>query len=443
MIFNLLFKLDFLITYIFIKPENRLDEFNFKNCFENLMFHLKKKQIIRFSKLLIILQFYLMINFLKIFYLPFIILFYFSKYRFALINYTQIGALSEHLNLMFKKNFNNGYKTIFLIPSTSNFHFFSEIFKNQIVFSNIFLNIILLPLKHTQLISCKMNNSDYLYDENNLLKNQTIKSNIINLYSHKNPKCNFFNIDENFLLNMNKFCQTYFGNINFDKTFIFHQRDDFYNNTSDLRGSKISSYKLMIDYILSEGFYLIRFVDSFSQKLEINSERYIEINIDLKNEFNEYFNVKLQFYLIYVSKGLICTTSGPASIGSLFSKPVYDTNNYGPNVNSITKEGTYILKKIYQKNKILSLKDLKKIKFFEGLFASDYQLKRLGIKVVNNTENEILNGFKDFLKNIKCGVILTKEQLKFREELPEIDLKFYKSNISQSYLLKNKHIFLK
>ena len=61
------------------------------------------------------------------------------------------------------------------------------------------------------------------------------------------------------------------------------------------------------------------------------------------------------------------------------------------------------------------------------------------MKVVNNTEIEILDGFKDFLNNIQNNFFLTKEQLKFREELPNVDLKYYKSNISQSFLIHNKH----
>lgn len=436
---NIIFKLDIKITYIFVEPQNQVDQFNLKNCFKNLFFYINKKDVIRFLKLLIVLEFFLVINLLKILYLPLILLIFFSKYRFAQLNYTQVGAISEHINLMFKKNFIDGYKTIFLIPSNSKFSFLSEILKNQIILNNTFLNIFLLPLKHTKLISCTMNEADYLFDENLNLRSKTIKSDIINNYSEKNLNCNFFELNKNFLIYMNNYFQKYFRNIDFNKAFILHQRDNYYNLTSNLRGSEASTYKLMIEHILSLGFYLIRFVNKQTEKFDFNSEKYIEINTDLKDEFNQNFNIKLQFYLIYVSKGLICTSSGPASIGSLFSKPVYDTNNYGPNVNSTTKEGTYILKKILHEGKILSIKDLKKLAFYEGLYSSDINLNKLGIEVVNNTEIEILDGFKDFLNNIQNDFFLTKEQLKFREELPNIDLKYYKSNISQSFLTNNKN----
>ena len=258
-----------------------------KNCLKNLTFYIKKKNVISFFKLLIVLQFFLVINFLKIFYSPLILLFFLSKYRFAQINYTQIGAISEHINLMFKKNFIDGYKTIFLIPSISKFNFLPKILKNQIIFDNIFLNIILLPLKHTKLISCSMNKADYLFDENFKLRSKTIKSDIINNYNEKNLNCNFFELDKNFLIYMNDYFQKYFGNIDFSKTFILHQRDNYYNLTSNLRGSEAYTYKLMIEHILSLGFHLIRFVNKETEKFEFNSEKYIEINTDLKTNLTK------------------------------------------------------------------------------------------------------------------------------------------------------------
>ena len=60
------------------------------------------------------------------------------------------------------------------------------------------MNIILLPLKHTKLISCSMNKADYLFDENFKLRSKTIKSDIINNYNEKNLNCNFFELDKNF-----------------------------------------------------------------------------------------------------------------------------------------------------------------------------------------------------------------------------------------------------
>ena len=105
----------------------RLDEFTIENAKKNLIYFFKKK-IKDLIKLKITLVFYIIINLLKIVYFPLILAIYFSRFRFAQINYFQIGALNEHLNYMTKKNYNMGFKTIFLIPKISHFSFVSEIF---------------------------------------------------------------------------------------------------------------------------------------------------------------------------------------------------------------------------------------------------------------------------------------------------------------------------
>ena len=155
MISNFIFKLDMKLSYIFVYPKFRVDEFNFNNSIINLIYFLKKKKYIQLIKLLIILFFYLIINLSKIIYLPIIIIIYFTKYRFAQISYTQIGHLNELINFMTKRNYINGYKTIYLIPNDSDFYFISRIFKKLIIINNIFLNLILLPLKYSSFISCK------------------------------------------------------------------------------------------------------------------------------------------------------------------------------------------------------------------------------------------------------------------------------------------------
>ena len=64
----------------------------------------------------------------------------------------------------------------------------------------------------------------------------------------------------------------------------------------------------------------------------------------------------------------------------------------------------------------------------------------MGITVKNNSEDEILEGFKDFLK-IQTDQYTTKEQINFKKNLPDIELKNYKSNIAQSFILSNKDLF--
>lgn len=436
---DIIFRLDIKIMYIFLEPEMRLDEFTIENAKKNLIYFFKKKKIKDLIKLKITLVFYIIINLLKIVYFPLILAIYFSRFRFAQINYLQIGALNEHLNYMTKKNYNMGFKTIFLIPKISHFSFVSEIFLNLYIYNNIFLNLVLLPLKHTELISCKMKSVDLFVGENLKIKNNN-KASIQNYFSEKNPNSDLFKVNQKFNEEMNEFFKSNFPNINLNNSFVLHHRDSFYKSTSEFRGSDILTYKKMIEFILSKGYSLIRFINSDSIKLIYENPNYLEINTDLEDELEDKFNIKLQYYTIFKSKGLICTTSGPASIGQIFEKSVYDTNNYGPNVNSTTNKGTYILKKIIQNGKQLSLKELINIEFYEGLYLCISECKRMGITVKNNSEDEILEGFKDFLK-IQTDQYTTKEQINFKKNLPDIELKNYKSNIAQSFILSNKDLF--
>ena len=433
-IYNIIFKLDVMIMYIFLQPMMRVDEFTLGNGLKNLFYYIRIKNKKEIFKLFSLIFFFIFINIIKILYSPIILFFYFSKFRFAQINYHQIGAISEHINFMTKKNFNNGYKTILLIPENSKFSFISKVFKNLKIINSNILNIILLPLKHTSLISCKMNSVDLFLNENYELRNKNPKSKIQNEFIKKYIDLNLFELNNNYISTMDTYLKKNFPTLNINNCFVLHQRDDNYRSTSNFRGSNIYSYNKMIEFILSKGYSLIRLINNDSKKLSFDNLRYFEVNTDL------IFNMELQYYLIYFSKGLICTTSGPASIGSLFSKPVFDTNNYGSNVNSITSNGTYILKKIEKDNRYLNFKELLELKFFEGIYACTRECKRIGLKVINNSEIEILEGFKDFL-SIQNKNDISYNQKIFKENLPNCELKYYNSNIAQSFIKDNKLFF--
>ena len=81
-----------------------------------------------------------------------------------------------------------------------------------------------------------------------------------------------------------------------------------------------------------------------------------------------------------------------------------------------------------------------KINFFEGLYVCVPECRKIGLKIKNNSEKEIFDGFKDFLK-IQSDQSITNEQKNFKKNLPNIELKNYKSNIAQSYILNNKNFF--
>ncbi len=336
--FNVLFSLDVKLMYILVQPLLYPTKTTYKNILINTFFFLSNLNIKDFIKTLILLIFFLFIDILKILYLPIIIFFYFSKYRFVQLDHSQIGASTQYLNIMVKKNLIDGYKSIILIPSTTEFSFFSEIFENLIIVNSLFLNILLLPLKHSDYISCTTKTMDHHLDANFELINFSPFSKITNKFKKlkKKKTKNLFKFKEKYVKENYNYFKKKYPHVDLKKTIILHHRERNYKRTSKLRGSLISTYKPSIRYLLSKGFVVIRLIHSRSTKLFFKNKKYIEINME------ELVNKKLQFLILKKCKGFIATDSGPNSIGSLLDIPVYNTNVYGINVNAINKSGVYI-----------------------------------------------------------------------------------------------------
>jgi putative glycosyltransferase (TIGR04372 family) len=187
--------------------------------------------------------------------------------------------------------------------------------------------------------------------------------------------------------------------------------------------------------LLNKGYGVIRLTHSKSQKLNFKNKLYKEINTDFD------FNKKLQFFLLLKCKGFIATDSGPNSIGSLLSIPVYNTNVYGINVNGVNKKSLYILKKVKLNKKILTYRDLIDLNYYRGYYLSKRYSAKIGFKVIDNNKKEILDGLKEFIR-LKTMSRPNNAQIKFKKSLPNyIELKYYLSNISKVFIKKNTRLF--
>ena len=155
----------------------------------------------------------------------------------------------------------------------------------------------------------------------------------------------------------------------------------------------------------------------------------------------ELMNKKLQFLILKKCKGFIATDSGPNSIGSLLDIPVYNTNVIGINVNAINKSSVYILKKIKRVNKTLTYKELIDLGYYKGYCYCRRYTEKLGLNIIDNSAEEILQGLKEFIK-LNNKYKPNKKQLNFKNSLPDyIELKNYDSNITNSFIKKNKTLF--
>lgn len=195
---RLIFSFDIKIMFTLVEPLLYPSRASYKNLSINLFSYFFNLKIKDFTKSVFLILFLILVDILKIIYFPVIIFFYFSKYRFVQINYSQIGAVTQYLNVMVKKNLIDGYKSIILIPSYSNFSFIKEIFKNLIIIDNVLLNILLLPLKHTSLISCTNEKIDHFLDSNLQLINSSPFSKIFLKYRLLNKKNDLFKFKDDF-----------------------------------------------------------------------------------------------------------------------------------------------------------------------------------------------------------------------------------------------------
>ena len=252
-----------------VKPLMYPSRSSYKNVIINIFYSLFFFTFKSFMKDLILFIFLILIDFLKIIYFPITLLFYFSKYRFIELNHSQIGTVNQNLNIMVKKNLLNGYKSIILIPKYSNFSFVKEIFKNLIIIDNNLLNILLLPIKHSQLVSCKSASLDPTFLNANLqLVNIAPMARVYSDYEkQKKIKDTLYDFNFDFEKKMKDHMKKNYPNFKFSKTFIFHHRENYFANTSNLRGSNISSYVPSIKYLLKKGYGVIRLTHSTSKKL--------------------------------------------------------------------------------------------------------------------------------------------------------------------------------
>ena len=153
-------------------------------------------------------------------------------------------------------------------------------------------------------------------------------------------------------------------------------------------------------------------------------------------------NRKLQYYLISKSMGLICAETGPHSIATILSTPSLETN-----LNSVHTQSGSQKRLVYSKKskngQFLKFQELTDMNFYKGLCKTQSTLKEKGLEVVENNEEEIFDAIKEFEKNLNTNDFQpSTEQRKFKSLLPDYhELKFFKSNISHSFLERNKELF--
>lgn len=433
-ILKIIYFLEVNSMFIFVQPLGYATKFSLKLLTKNIIYHLLKFNTLYLTRDIILFLYNIILSVIKIIYLPIILIFFFSNYRFCQLNFSQVGIINYHLLYMVKQNLINGKKTIIFIPKGTKFSFLKNVFKNLIIIDSQIMYILALPLRSFGFISILSNRIDPLLNDK-FEYSYSNKLHIINRNFKKLKQNQVFNLNKSYLLEMKKKLEKMKLDLNYSKTIIFHVRGKN-PKLSNKRSSNLNNYLKTIKYLIDKNYFVIRLTDNFSKKLNIN-KNYLELNIDIQA------NRELQYFLIYKTLGFIGGQSGPTSITTILSKPILETNMNNAYPHSLEKKSLFLLKKVKFGERFRSFNDLLKLKYYNGLCIAQSQLNKKKIKVIENTEQEILNATKEFLKILNSkNSKNTIYQKKFKSNLPlDLEMKYFESNLSSAYIKMNKNLF--
>jgi len=167
-ILNFFFNVD---PYIILEPDKFVTSLNLANISKNVLFFLKKFQLKKIIKYFFFLLRFISIKIVIIFYLPLIIFFKHSKYRFLRLSSNQLGSLAHNLDAQIKLSLLEKKKPIVILPKYSPYEKnFRDILINDFIYiNNSFISILLLPLIFSDSISYKPEDVEtFLFKKKNI-----------------------------------------------------------------------------------------------------------------------------------------------------------------------------------------------------------------------------------------------------------------------------------
>ena len=215
----------------------------------------------------------------------------------------------------------------------------------------------------------------------------------------------------------------------------FHIRKE--SRLGDTRGSSIEKYEPSIKYLLSLGIQII---------LIGNSTGKLDDSIESSSLFFDFRDIPYQeFHAFALAECLffVGTCSGPASIPTIFGRPILMTNATAIARNMLTchPKSIYIPKRIYRNGIELS---------FSQIISSPYgymegnprSLAKDGVFFDENSSNCILDSVKEMLRNLEIPTNLVhhSELSQLAHELQNTFETIGKGRVSEAFLrLQNSH----
>lgn len=212
----------------------------------------------------------------------------------------------------------------------------------------------------------------------------------------------------------------------------FHIREKL--DKFDPRYASLNSFLPSLKEIVRNGGWVIRFGTGKMEPI-VGVKNVLDLNLD--NPENRF----LHFYILANSRFILSTNSGPAALAWAFGTPVLQTNTTSIARNIITaSRGTIWLPKIYfYKGSRCSFARL--VDSLEGYSETNLKEKeKLGFKLLENTEDEILEATKDMLRGAE-SINKSNSNVKLKKIREHFNVIGY-GKIAPSFLDKHERWFL-
>ena len=400
--------------------------------------------------------------FLVIFYSPIIVfvtmyfnLFYPKKnVRLLPVNFSRIGGIYQlfwYLKLKNSKKISKNNLDIFFVGDDYKHNsFWLKIWKRSFNFSKFssFWKIYYLLKK-------KLNYKfDKSIEEYSCLQNQYLSKANQNIFNNmsKDEENKIVNSKAVNLIFSNKEKEIGNSYLNKYKTsdykFVcFHSRDSSYLKSympdkdwsyHNHRDCNINNYELAIKNLSKKGITCFRTGSITKDKLKFSNSKIIDYanNNDRSDFLDIYLGAKC-----YMS---VYSECGITVIPELFDRPVVYTNWPGLNISSFNPNSLIIFKKFYseKKKRFLSFKEINNLENCGN--SSVHNLEEKGIKLIENTPDEINDAVFENLNRLQGNWKETHEETKLQNKFWSLfQHRFIKSNtlrIGSKYLLKNPEL---
>lgn len=165
----------------------------------------------------------------------------------------------------------------------------------------------------------------------------------------------------------------------------------------DHRNAKISTYLPAIDYLLKEGYWVVRLGDRTMTPLPAKP-RLIDLPFinPQHNLLDIWFATRCQF--------MLANTSGPVMLPLVFNGPPRLMVNWieGPTV-SLNPQDRYIIKLIRAAKDANRLLTFRELMFFGNTMLRSERYQEAGLQVIDNSAQDILDAVIEMVQEIRTG----------------------------------------